>query len=134
MVFVGGLSIAVSAPGQTNLIALFIDPMIETLDISRSTISTLFAVGTFAASFGMAIIGFSIDRYGPRAIMIFSVLLFGGFVMLMGAIPSSPGLATIIGLGLGFFALRLLGRGALNMLGTIMVSLWFRKKRGQATS
>ena len=134
MVFVGGLSIAVSAPGQTNLIALFIDPMIETLDISRSTISTLFAVGTFAASFGMAIIGFSIDRYGPRAIMIFSVLLFGGFVMLMGAIPASPGWATIIGLGLGFFALRLLGRGALNMLGTIMVSLWFRRKRGQATS
>ena len=62
IVFVGGLSIAVSAPGQTNLIALFIDPMIESLDISRSTISTLFAVGTFAASFGMAAVGFSIDR------------------------------------------------------------------------
>ena len=134
IVFVGGLSIAVSAPGQTNLIAIFVDPMIEGLDVSRSTISTLFAAGTLVASFGMALIGFSIDRYGPRSIMIFSVLLFGGSVMLMGVIPSSPELATIVGLFLGFFALRLLGRGALNMLGTIMVSLWFRKKRGRATS
>jgi len=134
MVFVGGLSIAASAPGQTNLIAIFVDPMIEGLDVSRSTISTLFAAGTLAASFGMAIIGFMIDRYGPRSIMIFSVLVFGGIVMLMGAVPSEPEIATIIGLFLGFFGLRLLGRGALNMLGTIMVSLWFRKKRGRATS
>ncbi len=134
IVFVGGLSIAASAPGQTNLVAIFVDPMIEGLDVSRSTISTLFAVGTLAASFGMALIGFSIDRYGPKGIMIASVLVFGASVMLMGVIPSSPGWATIIGLGLGFFALRLLGRGALNMLGTILVAFWFRKKRGRATS
>lgn len=108
--------------------------MIDGLSISRTTISTLFMIGTLSAAFGMAFIGFAIDKYGPRAVMIPSVLTFGAFIMLMGAIPSSPGLATIIGLGLGFVALRLLGQGALNMLGSIMVSLWFRKKRGRASS
>ena len=128
------LSIAASAPGQTNLVAVFVDPMIDGLGVSRTTISTLFMIGTIGAAFGMVFIGFSIDRYGPRAVMIPAVLTFGAFVMLMGVIPSSPGLATILALGLGFLALRLLGQGALNMLGGIMVSLWFRKKRGRASS
>ena len=123
------LSIAASAPGQTNLVAVFVDPMIDGLGVSRTTISTLFMIGTIGAAFGMVFIGFSIDRYGPRAVMIPAVLTFGAFVMLMGVIPSSPGLATILALGLGFLALRLLGQGALNMLGGIMVSLWFRKVR-----
>ena len=134
IVGVSALSIASSAPGQTNLIAALIDPMMKGLSVDRGTITAMFTVGTLAASFGMAFVGFSIDRIGPRTVMIVSVLLFGVVVMLMGAIPANAGVVTVIGLGLGFFGLRLLGRGALNMLGTILVSFWFRRMRGRATS
>lgn len=89
---VGTLGMILTSPGQTNTVSIFIEHIIEDLNISRSLISTLYAAGTLAGGFSLPFWGKKIDQHGTRKIVTFVAVLFGfaciymGFARAVGAV------------------------------------------------
>lgn len=116
----------VTAPGQTIGVSAFIDPMIESLNVSRSAISTAYLVGTLSGAIALPAIGRWIDRVGIRHAMTVVGFLFACVVALTGTVQN------IVMLALAFVGLRTLGQGSLTLVGATGVTLWFDRKRGLA--
>ncbi len=106
--------------------AAFIDHLIEDLDISRSTVSTAYLVGTITGAACMPFVGRWIDQVGIRRSMTIIAILFGG------AVVASSGVQGPITLALSFVGIRLLGQGSLSLVGQTGIALWFERKRGMA--
>ena len=117
---------AVTAPGQTIGVSAFIDPMIESLNVSRSAISTAYLVGTLSGAIALPAIGRWIDRVGIRHAMTVVGFLFACVVALTGTVQN------IAMLTLAFVGLRTLGQGSLTLVGATGVTVWFDRKRGLA--
>ncbi|GAB3160982.1 MFS transporter [Myceligenerans halotolerans] len=126
IVVYAAIALAMSAPGQTAGISLFIDHFIEDLDVSRSVISTGYLIGTVAGAFALPWIGRALDRYGTRRTMACIGLAFGAILMLMSLVSG------IVGLTAGFVGVRMAGQGALGLTATTVVAHWFAKRRGLA--
>jgi MFS family permease len=123
---VGFLCCALSSPGQSFAISLYLEHVMADLGISRLEISTLYAVATLAAAACLPVVGGISDRLSGRAFLAPVVALLGGAILLFAAVQSVAALA------LAFFALRLLGQGAIG-LGTLTVTVrWFRRYRGRS--
>jgi MFS family permease len=128
IVAVGALGLLFSGPGQSAVIAVFMDPMIAELGLSRSAISGAFTVGNLVAAAAMGPVGRLTDRYGGRAVLAAGVAALGAACLLMARVEG------LVGLVLGFSALRLLVQGPLAMTGTTLVAQWFMRQRGRAQS
>ena len=123
---VGAIGCIMTSPGQTYSIAVFIDSFITDLEASRSLVSTLYTVGTLAASFALPFVGRLLDRRGSR-FMIVTVSLFLGLACIyMGFIRNA------VMLFLGFFALRMLGQGSLSLVSNNVINQWWVRRRGMA--
>ena len=57
---------AVTLPGQTAGVSLFIDAFIEDLGLSRSLVSWFYTVATVLGSLALPLMGRLLDRWGPR--------------------------------------------------------------------
>lgn len=69
------LMVAMTAPGQTAAVSVFIDPMIAEIGVSRSAISAAYLVGTLTGALAMPMVGRLLDRFGirqlrPRAVAV----------------------------------------------------------------
>lgn len=64
------VALALTAPGQTAAISVFIDPLIHSLGLSRSVVSAAYLVGSLSGALVMPFLGRLIDRFGPRRLMI----------------------------------------------------------------
>ena len=117
---------ALTGPGQTLGVSVFVDHFIEDLGISRSQVSTAYLVGTLVAALGLPLVGRTIDRAGVRRSMMAIGLAFGLALVAMAGIQ---GLATLT---IGFFAIRFTGQGSLFLVSTVSVTHWFDRKRGRA--
>jgi MFS family permease len=120
------LALAMTLPGQTAGVSLFIDSFIADLGVSRGAISLAYTVATILAAFTLPWTGRWLDRYGPRRGVVVIALLFGLACAGMGL---AGGLATLF---VGFFLLRSLGPGALALVSLHAVNLWFIQRRGVA--
>jgi MFS family permease len=120
------LALALTAPGQTAGVSVFIDPMIDGLGISRSELSAAYLLGTLAGALAMPFIGRALDRHGARRTMAAVGALFGAVLLAMSLVG---GLLTV---GAGFAGIRMLGQGALGLTATTVVALWFTRRRGVA--
>ncbi len=112
--------------GQTPGVSVFIDPLIVGLAISRAEISTVYSVASLAAAFLMPFAGRQIDVRGVRPM----ALVFGtafGFVLL-----GLSQVGAVLWLALGFFGIRLLGQGALNLTARVSIAIRFRTSLGRA--
>lgn len=117
---------ALTGPGQTLGVSVFVDHFIEDLGISRSQVSTAYLVGTLVAALGLPLVGRAVDRRGVRHSMTAIGFAFGlGLVAMAGV----QGLATLT---IGFFAIRLTGQGSLSLVSTVSVTHWFDRRRGTA--
>jgi len=114
-----------SGPGQTYGVSGFIDPMINSLGWSRTRISGLYSAGSMTASFGMIFVGQLLDRYSARLVLAIVTMLFGLVLIGMSRINSG------IDAYLGFAAIRTLGQGAIMLITTTMVAMWFVRLRGR---
>ena len=113
-------------PGQTIGVSSFLDPLIEGLQLDRSVISTLYAVGTVSASLLLTQVGRWVDRRGPQ----FSVVLISTCLVLSCFWMSlAQGAVMVL---IGFFLLRLLGHGALTLVNLQVINYWFVRRRGLA--
>lgn len=120
----GSLGLVMTSPGQTYTVSIFIEYFIQDLSISRSAVSTLYSLGTLAGSLTLPLWGRQIDRHGSRKMVVIIAFLFGLACIYMGFVQN------ILMLGVGFFAIRMLGQGSLGLVSQTVLNQWWVRKRG----
>ena len=78
IVVIATLSSFMSAPGQTFGVSIFVEPMIEELGWTRTKVSALYTLGSLTAASLMLTVGWLLDRFGARTLLILVGVLFGG--------------------------------------------------------
>jgi sugar phosphate permease len=126
IVGLGFLSSALTSPGQSFVISLYLEPVMADLGLSRVEISSLYAMATLAAAACLPLVGSWADRI-PSGRFLGGVL---GLIAL--AMAGFSAVRTVAALAVAFFFLRLLAQGAIG-LGTLTATVrWFRRYRGRA--
>lgn len=120
------VTVVLTGPGQTIGVSVFIDPMVDALGVSRSTVSTAYLIGTLVGASAMPRFGLFVDGRGVRRAQVVVGLLF------TLALVNMAGVQNAIWLAVGFAGIRMMGQGALSMIPTVAVSLWFQRRRGLA--
>lgn len=120
------VAFAMSAPGQTAGVAVFVDHMIGDLSLSRSSISGAYLAGTLLGAAALPLTGRLVDRWGVRKAML---VLGSGFGLALAGMAGVAGFLTLL---IGFTFIRMLGQGALPLACTTAVTLWFDRRRGFA--
>lgn len=128
IVFIAGLSVFFSGPGQTYSISIFSEHYIEDFNYSSSLVSGLYSSATLIAGLTLFLIGRMVDRVGQRIMM--GVV---GFLLALACFWNSMLIGPVM-MFLGFFMLRLFGQGSMTLLPNTLVPQWFIKKRGRALS
>jgi MFS family permease len=105
---------------------VFTEPLIHDLDISRTQLSGAYLIATLTGAAFLPLVGRAIDRHGVRLLVTCTAVLFGAVLAGCSLVGS------IWGLTAGLIGLRLSGQGALSLLATTTVALWFTHKRGTA--
>lgn len=118
------IAAAMTAPGQTIGVSVFIDPLIEDLGLTRSAVSTAYLIGTLAGALALPWVGHGADRIGSRRAMTMIGLAFGGALTVMSGVQG------FVTLAVGFTLIRWLGQGSLSLVSTVAVSHWFQRRRG----
>ncbi|MCC5947604.1 MAG: MFS transporter [Nitriliruptoraceae bacterium] len=126
IVAVAAIGLGMTGPGQTVGVSVFIDPMMASLDLTRSEVSTAYLVGTLAGSLALPRLGRLIDDRGARLAM---AIVGGIFGLMLAAMAGVTGLITLV---IGFTGIRMFGQGALSLVATTSVAPWFARRRGFA--
>lgn len=126
VVTAGSVATVMSAPGQTAAIAVFTDPLIAELGITRNALSTSYMVATLLGACALPFIGRALDRWGIGRVMIGIGLLFGAVLMGLSLVTN------LIGLTVGFVGLRMAGQGALGLAASTAVAVHVTRRRGLA--
>ena len=125
---VGTLGLIATSPGQSFTVSLFFDFFIEDFGLDRTTVSTLYGLGTFMASLSLTWVGKNIDRRGNRQMGVIISALFA---------LALAGMSLITGpfmLFIGFLAIRGLGQGSLGLANSTAIAQWFHTRRGRMMS
>ncbi len=126
VVLASSVGMAMTIPGQTIGVSLFIDGIMAELGLSRSAVSAAYTAATVLGAFSLSYIGRWIDRVGPRRAVIGIAVLFALGVAGMGLVNG------LIALFAGFLVLRAMGPGALSLVSLHAVNIWFVRGRGTA--
>ena len=125
---VATLAMFTSGPGQSHTFSIFVDLIAKDLGISTTAISSAYALATLIAAFGLTRMGFFVDRFGARNVLIFVSVCLGFSCVAFGAAMG------VITLSLAFMVLRFFGQGSMMLGATNLVAQWFSAKRGIAMS
>lgn len=117
---------AMTGPGQTIGVSVFIDPMVEALSISRSAVSSAYLVGTLTGAAALPFVGRFVDDRGVRTAQTLVGLAFTAALVVMSGVNG------LVWLMVGFAGIRMFGQGSLSMVSTVTVALWFSRRRGVA--
>jgi MFS family permease len=132
-VFLGYLIIAgcvcillAATPGQSFFLGLYTDRFIDTFDMSRASVSSIFSSAFVWSGFTVQIIGKVIDRLGPvRTICIATVPYLCGLALT----GTATGPAAITA---GFILTRILGPDGIDFTAKVLINRWFQRLRGRA--
>lgn len=127
-------------------VSVFTDHLIESLRISRTSISTAYLIGTIASGLLVTPMGRSLDRYGIRKGAVAAG--FGMFLALtllsqvdriaaffaFGSQGSWNLVARFIAVTIGFFLLRFFGQGLMTLASRNMIAKWFDLFRGRVSA
>lgn len=139
------LTTMATSPGQSFVVGSFSEAIRADLGISLAAFSAAYMVATFAASLPLTLVGRLGDRHGTRVVMGGTGLLLGlacafigGATWLVGDLvaPGSAGarLLTLATLTVAFFLLRFLGQGALGLVSSHALAMWFERRLGLVES
>ena len=117
-----------SSPGQSFLLAVFVDDMLEGTGLSRTTFSALYAAGTIVSALATVLVGRYSDRVGLAAAWVAVAILLAGACLIASA--ASGALVAFVALS----ALRAFGQGALPLIGTLLVARTLGAMRGRGLS
>lgn len=121
-----GVVSSLTAPGQTAGLSPLVDPLIDTLDITRTEISTAYLVGTLAGAAALPFIGRALDRWGARSVMMIVGVVFA---LLLAA---ASFVTDIFGLTGAYAGLRMAGQGALSLTAVTIVARTVTHRSGLA--
>lgn len=111
--------------GQTFFIAQFNYHIIADLEISRTSLSFVYSLATFLASFNLSFIGSLLDRISLKKYLLMVVSLMTlGFIMLSNAYNS-------LTLFIAFYFIRGFGQVPLGMMATTTISRYYGQHRGK---
>jgi len=117
---------ALSSPGQSFILSLYLDHFSADLGLSTVELSSLYSLATLSAATALPLVGRLADRTSSRRFLAGVLLLLAVVFAYMATVRSA------LALGVTMFALRLLAQGAIG-LGTITTAVrWFRRYRGRA--
>lgn len=120
------LTSALTGPGQTIGVAVFIDHFVDDLGLSRPEVSAAYLVGTLTGSLVLPAVGRFVDRRGVRIAQMIIGVLFALALVNMSFVDG------LVSLAIGFTGIRLLGQGSLSLVSTVTVALRFKERRGTA--
>jgi MFS family permease len=126
IVGIGSLGIFISGAGQSHTFSPFIPVISKDLQISSTSITTAYMIATLFAAFLLPQIGKLVDKFGPRIVLIYTVILLGIGCLIFGAASNFLMLAVAFGF------LRFFGQGTLMLGSANIITQWFDKKRGFA--
>lgn len=115
-----------TAPGQTLGVSVFLDRIIDDLELTRATVSLIYTIGTLTGALALPWVGRFIDQRGPRVGVIVISSLFALACAFMGLVQ---GVVTLL---IGFVLIRGLGQGSLSLVSLHAVNIWFVRRRGLA--
>lgn len=121
------VALAMTAPGQTAGISVFVDPLITSLHVSRSSVATAYLIGSLAGAVVMPLLGKVLDRFGRRRAMTAIGCCFGSILLAAGTATE------IVGLTVAFVGIRIGGQGALSLVATTAVAVYVQQRKGFAT-
>jgi len=125
-----------SIPGQTMGMAVFTDPFIEVLGMSRTELSLAYLFGTMGSSLFLTRAGRWYDRFGGRVMISLSSVALGVMVFYISMVDwisqflGNFGWVTFILIFTGYFGVRFFGQGVLTSCSRNVMLLWFVKRRG----
>lgn len=117
-----------TAPGQTVGVSEFKDQFAANLNLSSRTVALYYCYGTAIGSLGLPLFGVLIDRFGCKLTLALVAFLLATTCYYCGRVNSELELLA------AFTGLRMLGQGALSLVASTMVSLWFKKRLALAYS
>ncbi|MCR3719572.1 Sugar phosphate permease [Prauserella flava] len=121
------MALAMTAPGQTAAIALFVEPLSTSLNVSRSSVALAYSIGSLAGALVVPLLGKLLDRFGPRRVMAAIGLCFGATLLAAGTVTE------FIGLTSAFVGIRIGGQAALSLVATTVVAMYMQRHKGLAT-
>ncbi|RNL85860.1 MFS transporter [Halostreptopolyspora alba] len=119
-----GAVLALSGPGQTAGLSVFVDHIITDLGLSRSAVSTAYLIGTLGGALALPWIGRAVDRFGVRRVLAVVALAFGGALSLLSVVQE------LVGLTVAFVGVRAMGQGGMTLIATTAVAIAVTRKRG----
>lgn len=142
MLIITTLSTMATAPGQSFVVGTFSDAIRADLDISLSEFSAAYMIATFCASLPLTLVGRLSDRRGTRFVMTLVAIAFGLACIVIGPAtsftksispdnPLRPWIILLV-LTIAFFFLRFLGQGALGLVSSHALAMWYERKLGFA--
>ena len=125
------LAIAVVAtvattPGQTHGVTIFNPFFTAELVLTKTQLSGAYMVATLLAGLTMPWLGSWMDKQGIRVMMTLVVCGLSGTCVLASFVSDFTSLLVV------FFLLRMLGQGALSLLASNAVGMWFDARLGTA--
>jgi len=106
---------------------IFLKPLTEEFAWSRQAVSLGFGIAAMALAAASPPLGYLIDRFGPRRIILSCLTIFGcAFASLALLTPHIGHLYAVFGV------LGLVGNGAAHLAYSRVVSTWFDRRRGMA--
>jgi MFS family permease len=121
------IGLIATSPGQTYGISVFNEVFREDLQLSHSALTGAYMLGTLLGAVPLSLVGALMDRFGIRRVMAIVVVLFGATCV---ATSQVTGLWTLFA---AFWMLRMLGQGALTLLSSNTVAMWFHGRLGTAS-
>lgn len=122
----GAIAYALTAPGQTAAVSVFVGPMVAELGLSRSVVSTAYLAGTLAGAAALPLVGRAMDRFGARPMLLAVGAVFGAVLVGLSAVSG------VVGLTAGFVGIRFAGQGALTLIATTLVAYHVQRRLGVA--
>lgn len=126
VVLTGAVLVALSGPGQTAGFSVFVDPLVEALDVSRGGLTVAYLIGTLAASTTGTWLGRTADRRS-MAVVVRAVAFSLAASLLLAAAS-----ANIIMLTVAIYGLRSFGQTGMTLSASVFVARSVTRRRGAA--
>ena len=126
IILTGAVLIALSGPGQTAGFSVFVDPITEALDVTRSQLTFAYLIGTLAASTTGTWLGRRLDLDGVASGLRLVAIALGSAAVLAALSPN------LIVLTLAIYGLRSFGQTGMTLSASVFVAKNVVERRGAA--
>lgn len=120
----GTIGMIMTSPGQTYVISVVLEPLLTELNLSRSLVSILYAIGTLVSGVALPTVGRMVDRFGPRPVVIGVTLIAIISCFFMSVVQNA------LMITLAFVLLRLFNHGSLTLVSQNVINQWWIRRRG----